>query len=212
MRHFSRLITALLALALIITCVHIPAIAQEATSDHISVLGAVNKPGDYPFTPGMGIKEAVEAAGGLAANADVANAVLLRANRDKITLKLQAILEAKEIMPLYAGDTISVAVKALTIRVDGEARNPGTFEFKPGMTSVNAVAMAGGGGETADLSETVVVRNGQTLRAGLDDPTTALVLQANDVITIPQFTAAITGEVVNPGTYPLAIGTTDNLE
>lgn len=212
MRYFSRMVPAVLAIALVLACISMVAKAQEAASDHVSILGAVNKPGDYQFQPGMSIKEALEIAGGLAANADYGNAVLLRANRDKIIVNLKSILEAKEIMPLYAGDTLSVAVRSLMVKVEGEARYAGSFELKSGMTAASAVALAGGGGETADLAGTVVMRNGQALRAGLDDPSTSLVLQANDVVSIPKFTVAVTGEVTNPGTYGLAIGSSDNLE
>ena len=213
MQNRSRLVPITLAIALIVSYLPCPAAAQlvpVGLGERIYVLGAVNNPGDFEFKPGMGAKEALELAGGLAPNADPKGGVLVRANNEKVALNLNAILEGKETVQLGPGDTI--VVKPAAVVVTGQVKKPGAFDFKPGMTAADLLALAGGLTETAAPAAAYITRDGKTVNVNLADPSAMAALEPGDVLTVPELSASITGEVVQPGTYTLIAGKTDNLE
>lgn len=205
-----KLVLIAISVVILATCIPHLCTAQEAAGERVYVLGAVTSPGDFPFTPGMGAKEAIDAAGGLSANADLAGVILVRKNGENMVLNIQAILDGKETIALSAGD--SIVVKPTTIRVQGLVKNPGLYDFKQGMTSADALTTAGGVQEMGALSAAYITRGGQQLSAGLSLPYSPIPLQPNDVLTVPELTASITGEVENPGTYTLEPGKSDNLD
>lgn len=186
------------------------AAAQQAAPDRVYILGAVTNPGDYPYKPGMTAKDLVTLAGGLLPNHEKASAVLIKAKTDKIGLNLQAILAGTESITLSAGDTI--VIRLATIRVEGQVKVPGEFNFSQGMTASDALNLAGGTTEKGAREATYVTRAGKKLNADLDKLSSALPLEPDDVITVPEYQASVTGEVISPGTYPLVQGSTDNLD
>ena len=211
MRYVWRFVSAVLMVALVCAAAGGTAWAQaDAVGERVYVLGAVNNPGDFEFKPGMGAKEAFDLAGGLAPNADPAGAMLLRASGDKVPLKVEAILEGKETVPLAAGDTI--VVKPGTIRVEGQVKNPGMLDLRAGMTAKHALALAGGPTETAAPAAAYITRSQKTIPVNLAGPESKIALEAGDVLTVPELTASITGEVGKPGTYTLVSGKTDTLD
>lgn len=209
MRHISRLMLSLTVItAVLLTVLSIPAAAQQS-SDRIYVLGSVNNPGEYPFKAGMTVKDAIELAGGLLNNYEKASAILVRAKNDKTALNLQAILSGNETVILSAGDTI--LIKLASIRVEGQVKVSGEFNLKPGMTASDALTLAGGTTEDGAREATYVTRNGKKISANLDKLSSALPLEPDDIVTVPQYQASATGEVMQPGTYNLVQGKTDNL-
>jgi len=114
---------------------------------------------------------------------------------------------------LREGDTISVmAKKTLRVYVAGVVKTPGLVEIDEGMTTVQALARAGGHLENASLSRAYITRGGGVkypvnLYAVLveGDVTKDVALQQDDVLTIPPITSkvAVFGEVGSPGWYPL---------
>jgi len=213
MQQTWRTVSVILALAVFVAYMPCPAAAQivpVGAGERVYVLGAVNSAGDFEFKPGMGAKEALELAGGLAPNADPKGGVLLRANGEKINLDLTAILDGKEKISLEAGDT--VIVKPGVVHVEGQVRKPGAYDLRAGMTAAEVVSLAGGLTEKAAPTAAYVTRNAKTAAADLSDPESKLVLQSGDVLTVPELSASITGEVERPGTYTLVAGKTDNLE
>ncbi|HOP79123.1 MAG TPA: SLBB domain-containing protein, partial [Armatimonadota bacterium] len=67
----------------------------------------------------------------------------------------------------------------------------------------DAIRVSGGATETAALAQAFVTRNGEQISARLNTISSTLPLEPNDVLTVPEFTASITGEVNKPGTYVL---------
>jgi polysaccharide export outer membrane protein len=85
---------------------------QQYNSKHVTVLGQVQKPGSFPFTPGITLIQLVSQAGGLNAigNADWVN--LIRKNKDgtkSVIISLGSIMVGRSPdIPLQAGDQIFV--------------------------------------------------------------------------------------------------------
>lgn len=82
-----------------------------------------------------------------------------------------------------------------TITVDGSVRGPGTIPCEHPMTAFEAIMMAGGFAEDADMKKVQVIRliNGQDrsvfvdLRAAMHgNPAPALKVQAGDIIFVPE--------------------------
>ena len=77
-----------------------------------------------------------------------------------------------------------VSVQLLTYRpiyVLGEVNSPGSYEYREGMTVINAVALAGGYTYRADSSGVTIDRHGCRLKARPDTP-----VQPGDIITVPE--------------------------
>lgn len=83
------------------------------------------------------------------------------------------------------------------IYVAGEVAKPGGFPLQPGMTAVQAVALAGGVTDNSDLQQTVLIRRdacGQPqgskidLASAIDHPGTGndVALMSHDVVVIPK--------------------------
>lgn len=85
---------------------------QQYNSKHVTVLGQVQKPGSFPFTPGITLIQLVSQAGGLNAigNADWVN--LIRKSKDgtkSVIISLGSIMVGRSPdIPLQAGDQIFV--------------------------------------------------------------------------------------------------------
>lgn len=73
--------------------------AQIQTYRPFYILGEVQKPGQYPYVPGMSVMTAVSVAGGYTFRADTKNATIVRAST-----KGRALAET----PVLPGDTIQI--------------------------------------------------------------------------------------------------------
>ncbi len=205
----SKSIAGSLIVAMLLMVIAPAGVAQEIKQEQIQIMGAVALPGDYPYTPGMDVKQALEMAGGVTSNADKSGAVLVRANREVVPLNLQEIMDGKKSIILQPGDAI--AIKPGTVTVTGQVRKPASIELKPDMTAGDALAAVGGPTPVADLAGAYITRDGNTISARLDEPSSSAPLMPNDVITLPELNASITGAVAQPGTYPIVPGMSDNL-
>jgi polysaccharide export outer membrane protein len=125
----------------------------EFRSRPISVIGAVQRPGDLAFSGRWTLLEALTAAGGLAAAHGGLVHVLRRADNglsDQITIDLNDLLvrgDPKVNIPIFANDLINVAAAVeLTVYCLGEVNKPGALSFKTGerVTLLAAIASAGG--------------------------------------------------------------------
>ncbi len=125
----------------------------EFRSRPISVLGAVNKPGNLQLSGRWTLLEALTDAGGLAANHGNEVHVLRRAENglsDRLTIDLDNLLvraDQRLNIPLFANDVITVPTAAdLTIYFMGEVSRAGAVTFKSTarVTLLTAIAQAGG--------------------------------------------------------------------
>lgn len=171
----------------------------------ISVLGQVRSPGSYELKSGLTVIDAIVLAGGFSDKADATNVKLLR-TKDKLEQTID--INAKEIVDkgdktkdlfLKPGDLIIVgelSEASASVNVLGQVRNPGRYNFKKGMTVVEAIALAGGLTNTAAANDTKVIRMqdgekktirvpvGSILKGGdkLEDTT----LEPNDTVVVPE--------------------------
>ncbi len=134
-------------------------LAKEFSTQGISVLGEVQKPGIYPLLGAHTVLDAVSAAGGVTPKAG--NQALLR-HRDNsavVTIPLTTDAAAmRDNTVLIPGDTVMVA-KAGIVYVVGDVRMPGGFVMNNNhMTVLQAIAMAQGTTGTASLNGARLIR------------------------------------------------------
>ena len=204
---------------------------------HIAVLGSVARPGVYDLRekPQAGLfeiaenphlRDAIVAAGGLMAapsggdsskGGDAAPAVYKATLvRKSLTsqLRLTEAIDEKDPdanIALESGDFINIEVvppvPPITVYVDGQVKNPGSYQMAPGVGVLNAVAQAGGLVETDDKLVVTVRRAGAVLPVDLhsalfDENTAAnLPLQDKDLVRLddrPGMRVVVMGQVGKP--------------
>lgn len=133
----------------------------------ISVLGQVRTPGSYELKGGLTVIDAIALAGGFSDKADAENVKLVRTKNE---VKQTIDINAKEIVDegkkerdilLEPGDLIIVgefSEASVFVSVLGQVRSPGRYNFKKGLTVIEAVALAGGLTNTAAANGTKVIR------------------------------------------------------
>jgi polysaccharide export outer membrane protein len=119
------------------------------------ILGEVQQPGEYPYTSGLTVLNAVATAGGFTPLANQTRVYIRPAGQD-----------AEQEMPLTSGalvapgDTIRIGKGAFYIL--GEVNQPGEYPFTPGMTVLNAVAQAEGFTFRANQDRVIIQRQGES--------------------------------------------------
>ena len=184
---------------------HVSVYVKEYTSEGISLMGEVNKPGVYSALGAHRLMDLIQTAGGLT---DKAGRTVTAAHRDDpkhpitLTLSNDAGKTVENNIELLPGDTIVVS-KAGIIYVVGEVNRPGGFVMENNKITVSQVlAMAAGPTRLAALNGTKMIRH---TPEGLKDITLPLKkvleaklpdieLQPDDIIWVPSSkTRAITG-------------------
>jgi polysaccharide export outer membrane protein len=177
-------------------------VVQEVRSKFVFVIGEVTRPGTYPLAGDTRVVEMVARAGPLSPEAG-SEIVVVRpaAPTDRPVLPQNAKapgakpadvqhIDMRDIqggqldknIVLKANDTVFVP-KAARIFVSGEVRNAGAFPFTPGLTSRQAISLAGGFTEEASTGNARVVRmvdgKSKMVKLKLDDP-----LQPGDTVVV----------------------------
>lgn len=125
----------------------------EYRSQPISVIGAVNSPGNLELSGRWTLLEALTAAGGLADNHGNRVHVLRRAENglsDQLTIDLDAVLvrgDRRYNIPIFAADLINVPVAVeVSVFCLGEVAKPGAVVFKSTerVSLLAVIAKAGG--------------------------------------------------------------------
>jgi polysaccharide export outer membrane protein len=135
---------------------------KEFTTQGISVLGEVQKPGIIPLMGKRKLFDVISAAGGTTPKAGDKVSIAHRSDQGKpITVTLSKdparALDANiDVMP---GDTVVVS-KAGIVYVVGDVRLPGGFVMEHGnqMTVLQAISMAQGTNPTASLGDSKLIR------------------------------------------------------
>ncbi len=126
---------------------------REYRSQPISVIGAVNAPGNLELSGRWTLLEALTAAGGLANNHGNRVHILRRSQNglsDQLSIDLDALLvrgDARYNIPIFAADLINVpAAVDVSIFCLGEVHAPGaaTFRSSDKVTLLAVIAKAGG--------------------------------------------------------------------
>ncbi len=172
-------------------------VEQYATQD-VSVIGQVDKPGNYPLHTPRSILEVLSMAGGLAPLAD--RTVLVRRHAGAVRQETYYVANAPDKhdvsdVKIYPGDTIVVS-KMDFVYVLGDVARPGGYpvsENDSPATVLKTLAEAGSLNKTAVWSGTRLLRrkNGNYAVVPVDiasireGKTPDVQLEANDVLFIP---------------------------
>lgn len=175
---------------------HVTIFVDEFTSQGVTVIGEVSKPGIYPDVGDHKLYEVISEAGGFTPNASRKIAVVRRNQAEPIRISLPRNLADDlsgnvEILP---GDTITVP-RAPIIYVVGDVGRPSGILVDNGtMTVLQALALAGGTNKTAKLSAARILRKapdgGVTetkveIKKMLEAKAPDVQLQADDILFVP---------------------------
>jgi polysaccharide export outer membrane protein len=172
----------------------------QTANKKVTVSGAVNSKGEFPFSGELSVFSALVKAGGAAPDAGD-EVLLIRAPKsrgaegsgqppaddnddDVITLSRKQI-ESGEFATatlVEDGDRIVVS-KARQVYIDGQVSRPGGYTVEAGTTLRQALSLAGGVTELGALNRVRVLRNGKRLdKVDLDKT----MIQPGDTITVPK--------------------------
>jgi len=169
---------------------------REYSTQGISVLGEVQKPGIYPLPGARTLLDAISAAGGTTAKAGTAVTVTHRSRPDHpetLPLSYGADPSERSNAQVFPGDTIVVS-KAGIVYVVGDVRQPsGIVMENSKMTVLQAIAMAQGTNPTAAINGSKVIRNTPhglqeipiPLKKMLAAKTPDVSLQPGDILFVP---------------------------
>lgn len=118
------------------------------SSQQVSVLGQVNRPGRYPIDGQRGFLDMLAQAGGIAADGGE-TAVLIRTRNGKTTKEVVDVVDMvrnadlTRDLSLAGGDVIFVE-RAPRAYIYGEVQRPGPFRLERSMTVLQALSTGGG--------------------------------------------------------------------
>jgi len=174
---------------------HVTIFVDEASSQGITILGEVGKPGIYPETADHNLYEMVSQAGGFTQNASRKIAIIRRGEPQPVHVDLPRNLgdDLSGNVEVFPGDTITVP-KAPIIYVVGDVGRPSGFLVDNGvLTVLQAIALAGGTNHTAKMGGVRIIRKtpaGMTetrvaLKKMLEAKVPDVTLQADDILFVP---------------------------
>ncbi len=140
---------------------------QERFVNRVTINGAVNRPGEYEFTPGMLLTDLIYKADSLKENAFLNRGLITRLNPDSTTTSiafdLRKIMSGKRNITLKREDMVLIKSRydlqeEPYILVAGEVNEPGQFDYSQEMTLGDAIFLAGGLTEAADSTFVEVAR------------------------------------------------------
>ncbi len=171
-------------------------IIREYSTQGVSVVGEVNKPGVYPVLGSQTLLDVIAAAGGTTPFAGPEVTIKRSADSNFITVRLSQDAQASLTtdVRLYPGDKVVVS-RAGLVYVLGDVGRPGGFvmENDGKLSLLEALAMAGGNNRTASLSHAKLFRKTATgytevpivLKKIIRGEDAAPQLQTEDILYIP---------------------------
>ena len=145
---------------------HVMLVIKESTSDGVSIMGEVTKPGVYPMIGTRRLYDLISEAGGFTARAGKLVTITHRDqpnNANKIMISEDPAKSIESNVEIDPGDTILVS-KAGIVYVVGDVQRPGGFvmENNEHMTVLEALALAQGTNHTAALNAARILRRTPT--------------------------------------------------
>ncbi len=127
----------------------------------VYVGGAVNNPGEQRFSVGMSVEKAIAVAGGYVDGADAGAITIYREaeNSDPYQVDLNHQVQPGDVITVPALPQIG-RTEASYVYLYGQVRNPGSYEYRAGLTVEKAVALAGGFGPRASKRKIEITREG----------------------------------------------------
>jgi protein involved in polysaccharide export with SLBB domain len=203
--------------------------------NRVTVEGAVFRPGQFELEKGMTLGQLIQKAEGVTEDAFMSRGYITRLKADNsselISFDLDKILEgASTDIPLQREDIVTIASifelrDEYKVSIDGEVREPGTFDFAEGMSLEDLIVKSGGFKEGAspkriEISRRVTNSNvlstaaltARVFQVDVDKDLKLVgnkfILQPFDIVSVRSETGyelqrqvRIEGEVLYPGTY-----------
>jgi polysaccharide export outer membrane protein len=175
---------------------HVSVFVDQYSSDGVSVLGEVARPGIFPAVGEQRLFDLISAAGGLTEKAGHSITITHRGESNQsesISLSRNLADNPANNVAIYPGDTIIVR-KADVVYVVGDVGKPSGFLMDSGhLTVLQAIALAGGTTRTAKLGAARIIRKGPGgtsetpvhLKQMLEAKTPDLPMQAEDILFVP---------------------------
>ncbi len=175
---------------------HVTIFVDEASSQGVTMLGEVMKPGIYPDTANRKLYEVLSQAGGFTPQASRKISVLRKGQAQPIHVDLPRNLadDVSKNIEILPGDTITVP-RAPIIYVVGDVGKPSGLLVDNGtLTVLQALALAGGTNKTAKLGGARIIRKGPNgsvsetkvaIKKMLEAKAPDVTLQADDILFVP---------------------------
>jgi protein involved in polysaccharide export with SLBB domain len=164
------------------------------------------------YRPERKLSDYLGLAGGPTERAWLSEAQLIRRDGQQIRLDLTGLRQPGFSLPevvLAPGDTLSLPENVQKVYVQGEVRQPGAFDYRPGLTVADYLGLAGGPTPTAWLREARLRKAGGPQEQILDldrprDLVDAVMVGPGDVLSVPTkwHRVNVVGEVSKPGAIP----------
>ncbi|HIE52502.1 MAG TPA: hypothetical protein EYP85_12150, partial [Armatimonadetes bacterium] len=178
----------------------------------IFVLGAVAQPGPHVMREGEDLYTALSLAGGILAQAGTRLEALINRGGKTLRADLHRLFREGDLsqnLPLQRGDVVVVREVVVEFTVVGAVKQPGSYRWEEGMRLFNALTLAGGVEEEADLHRVSILRGAQRFTYDLSAVQEGQIeqnapVQPKDVVLVPsRGQITVVGMVTAPGRYPL---------
>jgi polysaccharide export outer membrane protein len=174
---------------------HVTIFVDEASSQGITILGEVSRPGIYPNVGDHKLYEVISQAGGFNASASRNIAIIRRNQAEAIHIKLPRNLadDTSGNVSIMPGDTITIPRAPIIYVVGDVARPSGLLVDNGSLTVLQALALSGGTNKTAKLGGARILHKGPNgvsetrveIKKMLEAKAPDLALQADDILFIP---------------------------
>ena len=174
---------------------HVTIFVDESSSQGVTLLGEVSKPGVYPDLGDHKLYELISMAGGFTQSAARKVSIVRRNQLQPIHLSLPRNLadDLSSNVDILPGDTIMVP-RAPIIYVVGDVGRPsGLLVDNGSLTVLQAIALAGGTNKTAKMGGVRIIRKGPAgmtetevpLKKMLEAKAPDIPLQGDDILFVP---------------------------
>ena len=174
---------------------HVTIFVDGSSSQGVTLLGEVSKPGVYPDLGDHKLYELISMAGGFTQSAARKVSIVRRNQLQPINLTLPRNLadDLSSNVDILPGDTIMVP-RAPIIYVVGDVGRPsGLLVDNGSLTVLQAIALAGGTNKTAKMGGVRIIRKGPTgmtethvpLKKMLEAKAPDVTLQGDDILFVP---------------------------
>jgi len=174
---------------------HVSIFVDDSTSQGVTVLGEVTKPGIYPDLGDHKLYQIISEAGGFTPNAARKVSIIRHDLTQAIQISLPRNLadDLTGNVDVLPGDTITVP-KAPIIYVVGDVGRPsGLLVDNGSLTVLQALALAGGTNRTAKMGGVRIIHKGPTgmtetrvpLKKMLEAKSPDVTLEADDILFVP---------------------------
>ncbi|HEY6765761.1 MAG TPA: SLBB domain-containing protein [Candidatus Sulfotelmatobacter sp.] len=174
---------------------HVTIFVDESSSQGVTILGEVSKPGVYPDLGDHKLYEIISQAGGFTATAARKVSIAHRNQEHSTNLDLPRNLadDLSNNVEVLPGDTIMIPRAPIIYVVGDVARPSGLIIDNGSLTVLQAIALAGGTNKTAKMGGVRIIHKSPTgmterevpLKKMLEAKAPDVALQADDILFVP---------------------------